>query len=262
MNSIKYLNFTIIFLLLISIQGCQNTSKSNQTPSECPSEPTVKLQNIKNVELTSKTTIIDDKTASNNPIGYRFTAKKGQRLMYKIKTNNICLWIYDSNNKLIDSPILPENGTYILQIASSEGSGTFQLELSINDSVAIKTSVSPLISIQPSPKVTRPLPEEAIKNYYQLINNRDIDASWKDLSDSFKGSDLTKGEKKYREWWGKVKNTDVNSITLIRQDQDRATVRAVIRYTLKTGRVVDDDRTKIYLIWDNNNKKWLINDKR
>jgi hypothetical protein len=268
MNFTKYLNFKIIVLLLIGIQSCQDKTISNKTPSVCSKEPTVKLENVKNVELTSTITNIDGQTANNRPMGYRFTAKKGQRLMYKVKTNNICSWLYDSNNKLIDSPILPENGTYIFQIASSEGSGTFQLELSINDvdktpdPVASKTPASPPISIQPSPTVDRPSAEEAIKNHYQLINDKNIDDSWGNLSESFKGSNLAKGEKEYKEWWNQVKTINVNSTTPIRQDRDRAIVKIGLTYTLNTGRVVDDTRDKIYLIWDDSKQKWLINDKR
>ena len=82
--------------------------------SACPKEPTAKLENVKNVGLTSRITNIDGQTANNRPIGYRFTAKKGQKLMCKVKTDNICPWLYDPNNKLIDSPILPEDGTYVL----------------------------------------------------------------------------------------------------------------------------------------------------
>jgi hypothetical protein len=268
MNLKKYLNLTIKISLLIVIQSCQNKSTSNQTSSTCPTEPTAKLENIKNVNLTSTITNIDDRTANNRPVGYRFTAKKGQRFMYRLKTNNICLWLYDPSNKLIDSPILPEDGTYILQIASSEGSGTFQLELSINNvdkipnSVASKIPVPPTISVQTSPKVDRSSPEEAIKNHYQLINNRELDASWKDLSDSFKVSNLTKGEKEYKEWWEQVKTVEIISTTLLLQDRDRAIVRVGLKYTLTTGRVKNDTRDRIYLIWDDSNQKWLINDKR
>lgn len=268
MNATEYLKFAIIVPFLFGIQSCQNKSIPNQATSACPKEPTAKLENVKNVGLTSRITNIDGQTANNRPIGYRFTAKKGQRLMYKVKTNNICPWLYDPNNKLIDSPILPEDGTYVLQIASSEGSGTFQLELSINNvektlnPVASKTPASLPISIQPSPTVDRPSAVEAIKNHYQLINDNNIDDSWKDLSDRFKGFNLTKGEKEYKEWWSIVKTINVNSITPIRQDRDKAIVKVGLTYTLKTGRILDDTRNKIYLIWDDSNQKWLINDKR
>jgi hypothetical protein len=268
MNTIKYLNLVMIILLLIGTQSCQNRSVSNQKISACPKELTTKLENVKNIELTSATTTVDGQTANNRPIGYQFTAKKGQRLMYKIKPNSICPWVYDPNNKLIDSPILPLDGTYVLQIFSSEGSGTFQLDLSINDvdkvpdPVASKTPASPPISIQASPIVDRPSVVEAVKTHYQLINNKDIDASWKDLSDSFKGSNLTKGEKEYKEWWNQVKTININSTRLIRQDKDIAIVKVGLTYTLTTGRVVDDVRNRIYLIWDDSNQKWLINDKK
>ena len=108
----------------------------------------------------------------------------------------------------------------------------------------------------------RPSAVEAIKNHYQLINDNNIDDSWKDLSDSFKKFNLTKGEKEYKEWWSIVKTINVNSITPIRQDRDKAIVKVGLTYTLNTGRIIDDTRNKIYLIWDDSNQKWLINDKR
>ena len=59
MNATKYLNFAIIVPFLFGIQSCQNESIPNQATSACPKEPTAKLENVKNVGLTSRITNID-----------------------------------------------------------------------------------------------------------------------------------------------------------------------------------------------------------
>jgi hypothetical protein len=267
MNLMKYLRFIMVVPLLMSIQSCPNKNDASTKIFACPKEPTIKLENPEKIDLASATKIIDGMVGNGSSVGYKFTGKKNQKINYQIQPNNTCIWLYDPNNKIVNVPILPEDGTYILQIASAEGSRTFQLELSINSMgqtpkpTVSERPPSPLVSIQPIPK-DRPSPEEAIKNHYQLINDKNIDDSWKDLSDSFKGSNLTKGEKEYKEWWNQVKTINVNSITQIRQDRDRAIVKVRLTYTLNTGRVVDDTRDKIYLIWDDSKQKWLINDKR
>jgi hypothetical protein len=260
MNPMKYLHFIMAVPLLVGIQSCPNKNNDTKKIFACPNEPTIKLENLEEIKLTSAIKSVDGTVGNGRSIGYKFIGKKDQRITYQLEPSNTCIWLYDPNNKIMNTPILPQDGTYILQIASAEGSRTFQLELSINN--VDKTPASPPISIQPIPTVDRPSAVEAVKNHYQLINDNNIDDSWKDLSDSFKGSNLTKGEEEYKKWWNQVKTINVNSITPIRQDRDRAIVKVGLTYTLDTGRVVDDTRNKIYLIWDDSNQKWLINDKR
>jgi hypothetical protein len=272
MNKNKLLTFGIIFTILT--QGCKNTNGSNKTLSTCPNEATAKLEtkNVEDVALTSSVKNIDGMTANSQPKGYRFTGKKDQKIIYQIKPNGICVWLYDSNNNILSSPSLPRDGTYILQIASSEGSGTFQLNLSINniESTSEKPSnqntKSPESSTQPSPvskiKDNRPSAVEAVRSHYTLINNGNLNDSWNNLSSKFQNSNVTSGRVEYDNWWNQVKRIDINSITLIRQNTDRAIVRYRLTYTLKTGKVVNDTHDRLYLIWDESNKKWLIDDRR
>jgi hypothetical protein len=65
--------------------------------------------------------------------GYKFTGKKGQKINYQLQSTTTCAWLYNSDNKVLDTVILPQDGTYILQIANLEGSGTFQLSVKIDD---------------------------------------------------------------------------------------------------------------------------------
>ena len=256
------------------MQGCKNTTSNTKSLPNCPNEATAKLKtkNVEPIILTSSIKNIDGMVANNEPKGYKFTGKKNQRITYQIKPNGICIWLYDSSNKLVNSPILPLDDTYILQIASSEGSGTFQLNLSINNiestpgKISDQSTQSPESPTQPSPvskvKDDRPSAVEFVQKHYTLINDGNLDTSWNNLSDSFKGSNIVNGKKEYYDWWNQVRSISISSLTPIRQDRDRAIVRFRLTYILKDGRVKKDEHDRLYLIWDESQKKWLINDRR
>ena len=98
--------------------------------SECSLEPTVALapSNVKSISL-SRGVIKESGTVSNNKhIGYTFTAKSGQRLLYQTE-DDLCLWLYSPNNQLITTTELPATGQYTLQVATPQGSENFDLTI-------------------------------------------------------------------------------------------------------------------------------------
>ena len=126
--------FLTYLLFFMSLQSCQN--KSNQiirTTGGCSNYSTSKLESksVKDITLSSIPTTHDGILSINESKGYKFTGKKGDKINYQIKS--ACAWLYSSENKLLDTTTLPENGAYILQIANLEGSGTFQLSINLNN---------------------------------------------------------------------------------------------------------------------------------
>jgi hypothetical protein len=102
-------------------------------------------------------------------------------------------------------------------------------------------------------------PDMAVINHYKLIQNRQLDKSWSDLSTSFQGSNLTKGFQEYTEWWNSVDTIDVGGVRTIDSTSNSAIVQADLKYHLRSGRLMSDQKKYIYLVWDND--KWLINGK-
>ena len=103
-------------------------------------------------------------------------------------------------------------------------------------------------------------PENAIVEYYQLINERKYSSSWAILSSRFKKLQPDNNYKNYKEWWEKVASTRIISIQLVSNNKDSAVVDAKLKYFLKDGRQLDDlSRFRLML---NSNSKWLIDDKK
>jgi serine/threonine protein kinase len=102
-------------------------------------------------------------------------------------------------------------------------------------------------------------PDISIINHYKLIQNKQIDESWNDLSLNFKGSDLEKGLKEYKEWWNSVDRVDIGAMEVLEKSANRAVVRASLSYQLRGGRTLVDKKRYITLAWENG--KWTIDKK-
>ncbi|MFN6568022.1 hypothetical protein [Dendronalium sp. ChiSLP03b] len=102
-------------------------------------------------------------------------------------------------------------------------------------------------------------PDNAIVEYYQLINQQQYESSWAVLSSNFHRLKSDNNYKSYKEWWEKVASVKINSINLIENSKGKAVVDVKLKYFLKDGRQLDDS-SRIILILDSNSK-WLIDDK-
>jgi hypothetical protein len=124
-----------------------------------------------------------------------------------------------------------------------------------NSSINIKLKKESPIS------VNRISPDKAVTDHYKLIQSKHFDESWNDLSKKFQGSNLAKGIGEYKIWWDSVESIYIGNIeTLeISQNNNNAVVKADLKYKLRTGRMLIDQKKFIYLVWDND--RWLINEK-
>jgi hypothetical protein len=267
-NMINYRLILTFLSLVLGIIGCQGNTQQNQSNSKCPPESKVALakNNVEDIILNATDTSKSVMAGINRPIAYSFMGKKGHKLNYKT-SDNLCVWLYSPEIKLLNDNMLPQDGKYFLQVSPPEGSGTFELKISLtgNDSspdpkVAASTSPSSVAS-SPSTNSDRLSPDRAMINHYQAINNGNLDEAWSDLTTQFKGAGLIKGKREFDEWWNSVKSTNVDSVKIISSSEDRAVVKIDLVYTLKQGRVFRDPRNKLKLVWDENSKKWLIDGK-
>jgi hypothetical protein len=110
-----------------------------------------------------------------------------------------------------------------------------------------------------SPVNEKMTPDVAIASHYKLINSRELDKSWNELSPNFKGSNLTKGFKEYIEWWNSVETVYIGDIKTLRNSDLNSVVKADLSYKLRSGRIMEDKKKYIYLIWTDG--KWLIDGK-
>ncbi len=146
-----------------------------------------------------------------------------------------------------------------IQIYSDEGNGKSNSERSnenrnqSNDAKLNGNNSSVSLS---SDKST---PDTAVVNHYKSIDNRELDASWNNLSPNFKGSNLAKGFNEYIEWWNSVEKVYIGDARVIKSSETNSVVKVDLSYKLRSGRIMDDKKKYIYLVWIDG--KWLIDGK-
>ena len=101
-------------------------------------------------------------------------------------------------------------------------------------------------------------PEQAIEEYYQLINQRKYPNSWELLTLNFK--EKPGSYDSYIEWWQKVEQITISSVKLIEKNNSEAVVNTELKYLMKDGREINDP-SEIKLIL-NSDGQWLINAKK
>ncbi len=262
-----------IWLILLAIAGCtalpQNSNQPNQiqTCSDRAKQP-LERRNVKEIMLT-ETKIVQSGTASQDKsIAYMFEAKAGQKLNYDMD-QNVCVWVYTPDNQLIDNLILPKEGKYIIQLATLQGSRTFKISMSL-DPVPVADK-HPLVSPSPlkSPSLapyqlnnpvvneSRPSPEQAVRDYYSDINNRNYQDAWNKLPAGLRASKKLhpEGYVSYVNWFETVNQIEIQNVWLANSNPDSATVNIRFKYHMKAGNVASE-YLRFSLLWDATNNRW------
>jgi serine/threonine protein kinase, bacterial len=117
---------------------------------------------------------------------------------------------------------------------------------------------------QPEPKpvvLATTTPEQAVREYYGLINNRSYETAWQKLSPSYQQSRAKNGFKNsYLAWWEEVDRVEINQASLISRGADRAKVNAELTYYKKNGDIIPES-LQVFLVWDNSHG-WIFDDTR
>ena len=269
------------YLISLLIYGCEqpilNLLSSINPSVTCPDKPTLTLseQDLEEITLNEQTISKSGQARQNKSVGYRFDGTSGYKLTYTTDAD-ICIWLFTPDNQIIKTSELPRDGKYILQVSAPQGVRTFDLQMTLSSLQASSTpSPTPTPTPTPTPKpivrrkprpTPRPTPTivrenagDFVRNYYIAIMNREYDRTWNSLSPRFQKISPTYYE--YEKWWNKVQDIYIGDIQVIGQNSDRAIVNAELSYLLENGRVYEDKKTRIYLIWDNDNDGWLLYEK-
>jgi serine/threonine-protein kinase len=101
-------------------------------------------------------------------------------------------------------------------------------------------------------------PQDAVRDYYDLINEEQYPTAWEQLSEAFKANDVGGGyEDSFLEWWNLVDRVVVTGTRTTKQSPDKATVEAQLIYYMKDGSN-SPESLRIQLVWDAENKRWLF----
>jgi hypothetical protein len=111
------------------------------------------------------------------------------------------------------------------------------------------------------------LPEQAVRDYYSAINNRQYDVTWARLTTHFKDKfncctqNGSYDFNAYVGWWDDVERVDIGEVRVIQEYSNAATVFAQLSYQMKDGRRTPDEAPYIQLILDPTTRTWLFDDK-
>ncbi|GCE59825.1 hypothetical protein [Microcystis aeruginosa] len=133
--------------ILILLNGCFPVSPPSpgsapMVTNGCPDKPIASLQKEKltPLTLTAQPTKQSGILQKDKDIGYTFSSKSGQVIQYK-SPQNICVWIYDPDQQILNKTELTKEGIYTIQVGVIEGSQTFNLDLSLDSAQSIPNLV-------------------------------------------------------------------------------------------------------------------------
>jgi serine/threonine protein kinase, bacterial len=114
---------------------------------------------------------------------------------------------------------------------------------------------------EPKPALAAATPEQAVREYYDLINNQNYETAWQKLSPGFQQSRAKNGFKNsYVAWWEEIDRVEINQASLISRGTDRAKVNAELTYYKKNGDITPES-LQVFLVWDNSHG-WVFDDTR
>ena len=126
---------------------------------------------------------------------------------------------------------------------------------------------TPTKSPTPTPTVTptstptkspvRPSPENAIRDYYSLINERQFQSAWRNLTPKFQ-RDRASGYNTFTDWWSTVDKVSINGARLVESKENSAIVD--IDLTYQQGKKNSSENLRMSLVWNEASGQWQINE--
>ena len=133
------------------------------------------------------------------------------------------------------------------------------------------TTPSPIPTLTPTPTVTptptptptptkspvRPSPENAVRDYYSLINERQFQSAWRDLTPKFQ-RDRASGYNTFTDWWSTVDKVSINGARVVESKENSAIVD--IDLTYQKGKQIFPETLRMSLVWNEASGQWQINE--
>lgn len=114
-------------------------------------------------------------------------------------------------------------------------------------------SPSPTITATPL-TVSKPAPDQFIREYYQLVRDRQLDKAWQYLTPRFQ-SDRAGGYQSFTEWWTSNK-VMVNGSRVVEIKENSAIVDIDLAYQRK--KEIFPETLRMTLVWDEKLAQWQI----
>jgi len=129
-----------------------------------------------------------------------------------------------------------------------------------------RTSPSPIPLASSKNEVSRPSPEEAIRDYYAAINQQDYQTAWQMQSPQLQNNKKfnARGYTDYLSSWQPIKRVELKEVRLINQSAEAATVDVRLNYIDQGEQIAPNypNYWRYFLIWDDREKRWLLDDRQ
>ncbi|NEO54814.1 MAG: hypothetical protein F6K54_18035 [Okeania sp. SIO3B5] len=124
---------TTTFEIEIKLSEPINNKKvTSNSEKKCPDIPPGNLTNPQMIDIDRQAVQKTGKISSDDDIEFLFKGKKGQKLSYRYN-DQLCVWIYTPDKKLLSGVELPMNGNYTVHLASLKGTTTFEIEMKLSE---------------------------------------------------------------------------------------------------------------------------------
>jgi len=110
----------------------------------------------------------------------------------------------------------------------------------------------------PSPTdQAKPSPEQFVRDYYSLVNARQLSAAWQKLTPKFR-RDQAKGVDGFTTWWKSVDQVSVDGSQLISMTGNSAILE--VKLTYRQGTKITSETNRMNLIWNQDSGQWQIDE--
>ncbi len=201
----------------------------------------------------------------------------GQNLVFRWSVARGALSAYDTPAVIYTAPMVPGPDT-VTAVVNNPGGTTFR---SVSFSVAYPTPAAPtpfvptptpvavVATPMPTPVSTPAAPaglapDQTVLAYYTAVNDREYDAAWTMLSQSYKHAwncCTPAGDYDYvsfTRWWDRVERVALRELAPVSQSEDRALVYADLVYRMKDGMELIDPYPYTYMARDAATQSWLF----
>jgi ARC6-like, IMS domain len=164
-KSIQIWKNLAVIACLVTGYGCQggqaitNSLLPGPSSDTCSDMPQGKLdaKDVKKISLGTQPVRESKTIRVGQNLAYNFDAKAGDKLSWRT-SENICVWVFAPDTKLLKGSDLPINGNYTVQVSVPKGTTTFTLEMGLGNTLQATNSSTASISStsQPSSIQTQP----------------------------------------------------------------------------------------------------------
>lgn len=114
---------------------------------------------------------------------------------------------------------------------------------------------TPTVTATPQPK-PQPSPEQFIRDYYNLINERQFERAWQNLSPTFQ-RDRAGGYQTFTGFWRTIDKVDVRGARIVEVKEDSAIID--IDLTYQKSAAITPETLRMGLLWQESSGQWMIN---